>query len=76
MALVLDDFRSLAVHGGAAGGSMTLPQQDKGIAAQWEAIGRRLRGLPSDLITLAEVEAATRATFLLDRAVRGERCAS
>jgi predicted dehydrogenase len=75
MALVLDDFRSLAVHGGA-GGSMTLPQQDKGIAAQWEAIGRRLRGLPSDLITLAEVEAATRATFLLDRAVRGERCAS
>ena len=75
MALVLDDFRSLAVHGGA-GGSMTLPQQDKGITAQWEAIGRRLRGQPSDLITLAEVEAATRATFLLDRAVRGERCAS
>ena len=76
MALVLDDFRSLAVHGGAAGGSMTLPQQDKGIAAQWEAVGRRLRGRPSDLITLAEVEAAMRATFLLDRAVRGERCAS
>jgi predicted dehydrogenase/threonine dehydrogenase-like Zn-dependent dehydrogenase len=76
MALVLDDFRNLAVHGGAVGGSMTLPQQDKGIAAQWEAIGRRLRGLPSDLITLAEVEAATRATFQLDRAVRGERCAS
>jgi predicted dehydrogenase len=76
MALVLDDFRSLAVHGGEGGGSMTLPQQDKGIAAQWEAIGRRLRGLTSDLITLAEVEAAMRATFLLDRAVRGERCAS
>ena len=76
MALVLDDFRSLAVHGGAGGGSMTLPQQDKGIAAQWEAVGRRLRGRPSDLITLAEVEAAMRATFLLDRAVRGERCAS
>jgi predicted dehydrogenase len=76
MALVLDDFRSLAVHGGAAGGSMMLPQQDKGIAAQWEAIGRRLRGLPADLITLVEIEAAMRATFLLDRAVRGERCAS
>jgi predicted dehydrogenase len=76
MALVLDDFRSLAVHGGEGGGSMTLPQQDKGIVAQWEAVGRRLRGRPSDLITLAEVEAAMRATFHLDRAVRGERCAS
>jgi predicted dehydrogenase len=73
--LVLDDFRALVVHGGA-GGSMTLPQQDKGIARQWEAIGRRLRGRPSDLVTTAEVEAATRATFALDRAVRGERCAS
>jgi predicted dehydrogenase/threonine dehydrogenase-like Zn-dependent dehydrogenase len=75
LALVLDDFRSLSVHGGA-GGSMTLPQQDKGIAGQWEAIGRRLRGQPSEVITLQEVEAATRATFALDRAVRGERCAS
>jgi predicted dehydrogenase/threonine dehydrogenase-like Zn-dependent dehydrogenase len=74
-ALVLDDFRSLAVHGGP-GGSLTLPQQDKGIAAQWEAIGRGLRGRPADLITLEEIEAAMRATFLLDRAVRGERCAS
>src|SRR5262249_25586054 len=53
MALVLDDFRSLAVHGGP-GGSLTLPQQDKGIAAQWDAIGRRLRGRPSDVITLCE----------------------
>jgi hypothetical protein len=32
--------------------------------------------MPSDLITLQEVEAAMRATFLLDRVVRGERCAS
>jgi predicted dehydrogenase/threonine dehydrogenase-like Zn-dependent dehydrogenase len=74
-ALVLDDFRALEVHGGP-GGSLTLPQQDKGIAAQWEAIGRRLRGQPSTVITLGEVEAAMRATFLLDKAVRGERCAS
>lgn len=71
-ALALDDFRSLSVHGGP-GGSLTLPQQDKGITAQWEAIARRLRGEPSDVITLAEIEAAMRATFRLDRAVRGER---
>jgi predicted dehydrogenase/NADPH:quinone reductase-like Zn-dependent oxidoreductase len=71
-ALALDDFRSLSVHGGP-GGSLTLPQQDKGIAAQLEAVSRRLRGEPSEVISLAEIEAAMRATFRLDRAVRGER---
>jgi predicted dehydrogenase len=74
-ALVLDDFTALSVHGGP-GGSLALPRQDKGIAAQWEAIARRLRGAPSDLITLDEIEAAMRGTFRLDRAVRGEPCAS
>jgi len=74
-ALVLDDFTALAVRGGP-GGSLSLPRQDKGIAGQWEAIARRLRGEPSDLITLGEIEAAMRGTFRLDRAVRGEACAS
>ena len=71
-ALVLDDFRSLSVHGGP-GGSLALPHQDQGFAAQWDAVARRLRGAPSDVITLAEIESAMRATFRLDRAVRGER---
>jgi len=74
-ALVLDDFTALTVHGGP-GGSLSLPRQDKGIAGQWEAIARRLRGEPSDLVTLAAIEAAMRGTFRLDRAVRGEACAS
>ena len=74
-ALVLDDFRSLQVHGGP-GGSLTLPQQDKGIEAQWSALVAALRGAPSDVITPGEIEATMRATFRLDRAVRGERCAS
>ncbi|HEU4401132.1 MAG TPA: oxidoreductase, partial [Candidatus Polarisedimenticolia bacterium] len=71
-ALVLDDFRSLVVHGGP-GGSLDLGRQDKGFGRQWEAIDRALRGESSDLITLQEIESATRATFALDRAVRGER---
>jgi len=39
-------------------------------------VARRLKGQPSDLITLGEVEASMRGTFRLDRAVRGETCAS
>ena len=74
-ALVLDDFRALSVHGGP-GGSMTLPRQDKGIDGQWRAIAAALRGEASEVIGLQEIEAAMRATFRLDRAVRGERCAS
>ena len=74
-ALVLDDFRALSVHGGP-GGSMTLPRQDKGIDGQWRAIAAALRGEASEVIGLSEIEAAMRATFRLDRAVRGERCAS
>jgi predicted dehydrogenase/threonine dehydrogenase-like Zn-dependent dehydrogenase len=70
--LVLDDFRRLSVHGGP-GGSVELGAQDKGIAHMWEEIGRALRGGPSEIITLREVEDAMRATFRLDRAVRGER---
>ncbi len=71
-ALVLDDFRSLSVSGGP-GGSLDLARQDKGIAGQWEAIGLALRGQRSEIISLAEIEAAMLATFRLDRAVRGER---
>ncbi|MBI4169316.1 MAG: bi-domain-containing oxidoreductase [Acidobacteria bacterium] len=71
-ALVLDDFRTLAVFG-APGESLDLGRHDKGIAGQWEAIGRALRGAPSAVITLDEIEATMRATFRLDRAVRGER---
>ncbi|MFQ5878388.1 MAG: bi-domain-containing oxidoreductase [Acidobacteriota bacterium] len=71
-AVVLDDFRSLAVYG-RVGGSLDLGRQDKGIAAQWEAIGRALRGEGGGIISLDEIESATRATFLLDRAVRGQR---
>jgi hypothetical protein len=74
-ALVLDDFRALEVHGGP-GGSLRLPHQDKGIEAQWRAVVARLRGEPSEVIRLHEIGAAMRATFRLDRAVRGERCAS
>ena len=74
-AIVLDDFRRLQVHG-APGGSMHLRQQDKGVASQWEEVARALRGEASAIIAPHEVEAAMRATFLLDRAVRGERCAS
>jgi predicted dehydrogenase len=71
-AIVLDDFRALQVHGGPGGG-LALDRQDKGFAGEWRAVARALRGEPSDLIQPAEVEAATRATFLLERAVRGER---
>ena len=71
-AIVLDDFRSLTVHGGV-GGSLDPGRQDKGVAAQWETIARALRGDPDDLMTLEEIEASMRGTFLLDRAVRGER---
>ena len=74
-ALVLDDFKSLEVHGGP-GGSLVLPRQDKGIEPQWHAVVAALRGGPSDVITPGEIEASMRATFRLDRAVRGERCAS
>jgi predicted dehydrogenase/threonine dehydrogenase-like Zn-dependent dehydrogenase len=74
-ALVLDDFRALEVHGGP-GGSVRLPGQDKGLEAQWRAVVARLRGEPSEVIRLDEIEAAMRATFRLDRSVRGERCAS
>jgi predicted dehydrogenase/threonine dehydrogenase-like Zn-dependent dehydrogenase len=74
-ALVLDDFKSLEVHGGP-GGSLVLPRQDKGIESQWRAVVAALRGGPSEVITPGEIEASMRATFRLDRAVRGERCAS
>lgn len=70
--LVLDDFTRLGVSG-STGGSLDLGRQDKGFARQWEEIGRALRGEPSDVMTLEEIEAATRATFALARAVRGER---
>jgi predicted dehydrogenase/threonine dehydrogenase-like Zn-dependent dehydrogenase len=70
-ALAIDDFRSLSVHGAA--GSMDLQAQDKGFAAQWEAVGRALRGGPSPVITPEEIETSMRAAFRLDRAVRGER---
>jgi predicted dehydrogenase/threonine dehydrogenase-like Zn-dependent dehydrogenase len=71
-AIVLDDFRRLTVHG-RVGGSLDLGHQDKGIAPQWEAIERALRGGPSEVITPGEIDAAMRATFHLDRVVRGER---
>ncbi|MCZ6694903.1 MAG: Gfo/Idh/MocA family oxidoreductase, partial [Acidobacteria bacterium] len=71
-AMVLDDFRRLDVFG-KTGGSIDPGGQDKGITAQWEAIGRALRGDASGLITPQAIEAAMRATFRLDRAVRGER---
>ncbi|MGH9750999.1 MAG: bi-domain-containing oxidoreductase, partial [Candidatus Polarisedimenticolia bacterium] len=74
-AMVLDDFRSLQVHG-APGGSFEPGRQDKGFESQWRAIAAALRGTPSEVITLQEIEAATRATFRLDRAVRGERWTS
>ena len=74
-ALVLDDFRALGVHGGP-GGSLTLPRQDKGMEAQWQAITAALRGDASEVIGLEEIAAAMRGTFRIDRAVRGERCAS
>ena len=74
-AMVLDDFRALQVHGGPGGG-MALDRQDKGFAGEWKEVAAALRGRPSAIITPAEIEAATRATFLLERAVRGERCAS
>ncbi len=70
--LVLEDFTRLTVHGGP-GGSLDLGRQDKGFAAQWDEIGRALRGEPSDVIAPAEIGAAMRATFALERAVRGER---
>lgn len=70
--LVLDDFKRLTVHGGA-GGSLDLGRQDKGFEAQWEEIGRALRGEPHGVIAPAEIEAAMRATFAVARAVRGER---
>jgi len=68
-ALVIDDFKSLRVFG--ASGSIDLPSQDKGFAAQWDAVARALRGEPSPVIGLDAIEAAMRATFRLDRAVRG-----
>ena len=71
-ALVLDDFTRLTVHGGP-GGSLELGRQDKGFAAQWDEIGRVLRGEPGEVIAPAEIEAAMRATFAVERAVRGER---
>ncbi|HEV8122406.1 MAG TPA: bi-domain-containing oxidoreductase [Candidatus Polarisedimenticolia bacterium] len=73
--LLLDDFRALEVYGGP-GGTVRLPRQDKGIEAQWRAVVARLRGEPSEVIRLDEIEATMRTTFRLDRAVRGERCAS
>jgi len=69
-ALVLDDFTRLTVHGGP-GGSLDLGRQDKGFAAQWEEIGKALRGEPNEVITPAGIEAAMRATFAVERAVRG-----
>ncbi len=71
-AIVLDDFRRLEVHG-RVGGSLDLGRQDKGIDAQWQAIERALRGDDAGIITPSAIEAAMRATFRLDRAVRGER---
>jgi predicted dehydrogenase len=71
-AIVLDDFTRLEVAG-RPGGSLDLGRQDKGFARQWEQIGRALRGLPHEVIGLAEIGAAMRATFALGRAVRGER---
>ena len=71
-ALVLDDFTRLAVHGGP-GGSIDLGRQDKGFAAQWEQIGKALLGEANEVITPAEIEAAMRATFAVERAVRGGR---
>src|SRR5262249_54768890 len=70
--LVLDDFVRLTVAGDP-GGSLDLRRQDKGFQGEWEAIRRALRGEASDVITLAEIEAATPGTFALARAVRGER---
>lgn len=71
-ALVLDDFTRLGVSG-PTGGSLELARQDKGFGGQWEEIGRALRGEPNDVVTLEEIEAAMRATFVLARAMRGER---
>ena len=71
-ALVLDDFTRLGVCG-RTGGSLDLKRQDKGFAAEWEEIRRALRGEPSEVISLREIEDAMRATFALARAVRGER---
>jgi hypothetical protein len=70
--LVLDDFTRLTVAGGP-GGSCDLGRQDKGFTGQWEEIGKALRGEPHEVIGLDEIEAAMRATFALERAVRGAR---
>ena len=69
-AVVLDDFTRLSVSGGP-GGSLDLGRQDKGFAGQWEEIGRALRGEPHEVIALSEIETTMRATFALERAVRG-----
>jgi len=71
-ALVLDDFTRLGVSG-RTGGTLDLGRQDKGFTNQWDEIGRALRGEPSEVVKLEEIEAAMRATFALARAVRGER---
>ena len=55
------------------GGSLDLGKQDKGFAAQWDEIERALRGEANDVIAPSEIEASMRATFALERAVRGER---
>jgi predicted dehydrogenase len=60
--LVLDDFRDLWLHVGGSTKRHSRPR-DKGIASEVEALVRAVRGEASDLISWAEIEAATEWTL-------------
>jgi predicted dehydrogenase/threonine dehydrogenase-like Zn-dependent dehydrogenase len=62
VSLVLDDFRSLALHAGGKVRKLSGPQ-DKGIEAEAEALVRAVKGEESDLVSWEEAEAATSWTL-------------
>ncbi|HEU5179332.1 MAG TPA: Gfo/Idh/MocA family oxidoreductase [Candidatus Polarisedimenticolia bacterium] len=60
--LVLEDFRELAIHG--PGRTRRIgARQDKGITGEIQALKAALEGKPSELISWAEIEAATTWTL-------------
>jgi predicted dehydrogenase len=76
-AAVLDDYRSLELHrGGGTQREKSRLRQDKGHRAEWEAIGRTLRGGGPPPIALESLVATSLATFAAVRSLRGGRTES
>ena len=71
--IVLDDYRKLSLYG-CSGRSLSRIHQQKGHLEELQAFADYLRKSGPPPMTLEEIEAATRTSFVVDQLVRSGTC--